>query len=288
MEAWFEKNFFSPDLPFDLFTNEGNCPVLPHWHDEVEIVYMLKGSVAIGIDNKIYNLKPRDILIIGCGDIHFFSPSTDDSSRLVVRFNISVFDSAVPIPSDRKEIRRHLEYCKKSSGDWMPSTADETEKILTEMAEEYTLKNAGYKLALKSLLYQLMVILFRKIPLENKTNEEINKKKEVLKRLENIFQYVDKNYVSDISLKDCADAVGFSIYHFSRFFKQSTGITFNQFLSSYRVTRAEWLLMDEGQNITEIALSCGFNSVKTFDRVFKQLKGLSPSQFRKKQDLRTT
>lgn len=286
MEAWLEKNILDPDFPFRLFLNEGSYPASHHWHDEIEIIYMIKGGVKVGVNNKTYNLKEGDILLISSGDIHYFLPEYNHSNRVVIQFNLSIFDNFFSVINERKEIRPLFDRSKRLSSDWHIKVKQEMEKQINGIIEEYNCKSPGYKLALKARLYDLIVLLIRKVPIENLTSEEENKHREVLNRLENVFQYVENNYGLEISLTDAAKQAGFSVYHFTRFFKQNTGITFIKYLNTFRITKAEWLLLNNDLSITEIAYRCGFNSVKTFNRVFKELKSLSPTEYIKKQKMR--
>ncbi len=287
MEAWFEKNSFESDFPFDLFINVGRCQIIPHWHEEIEIIYILKGGVSVGINSRLYDLKEKDILIISGGDIHSFLPASDDSQRLVLRFNLSVFDGVPSVTKDRKEIKPLFDYARKHSVLWTPEAGEEMRWHIHKIFDEYSQRQKGYKLAIKAMLYELAVFLLRKVPMEERSKVEVGRRKEAMNRLESVFSFVENNYSSDISLTACAEEAGFSVYHFTRFFKQHTGMTFNQYLSSFRITQAEWLLMNEDKNITEVALQCGFNNVKTFERVFKIHKGEAPSQFKKRQKMRT-
>ncbi|MCM0650851.1 AraC family transcriptional regulator [Clostridium swellfunianum] len=287
MEAWQEKNLLDPSFPFKLIIDGGKCPVSHHWHDEVEIIYMTNGSVKVGVNNKMYNIKAGDILLISSGDIHCFLPDSSIGSRIVIQFNLAIFDSLGAFMNERKEIRPLFDCSKRLSSEWRTEVKQEMENQIKGIFEEYNKKEEGYKLALKARLYDLVVLLLRKVPMERLSFEEENRHREALGRLENIFRFVEDNYLSDISLEEAAKTAGFSVYHFTRFFKMKTGITFGQYLSSFRVTKAEWLLMNNEHSITEIAYKCGFNSVKTFNRVFKQLKGYSPSEY-KKQNMRTS
>lgn len=286
MEAWLEKNILDPDFPFRLFINEGSYPASHHWHDEIEIIYMIEGGVKVGVNNKTYNLKEGDILLISSGDIHYFLPEYNHSNRVVIQFNLSIFDNFFSVINERKEIRPLFDRSKRLSSDWHIIVKEEMEKQINGIIDEYNCKRPGYKLALKARLYDLIVLLIRKVPIENITSEEENKHREVLNRLENVFQYVENNYSLEISLTDAAKQAGFSVYHFTRFFKQNTGITFIRYLNTFRITKAEWLLLNNDLSITEIAYKCGFNSVKTFNRVFKELKSFSPTEYIKKQKMR--
>lgn len=286
MEAWFEKNVLEPNFPFRLFINEGYLSVPHHWHDEIEIIYMIEGGVKVGVNNNMYNLQEGNILIISSGDIHYFLPEYNKSNRVVIQFNLSIFDNLTSGMEERQKIRPFFHRSKRLSSFWEAAVKYDMEKQIKELIREYSERKEGYKLALKARLYDLVVLLLRKVPMETLTLEEESKQRDILNRLENVFRFVENNYSSDISLEDAAREAGFSIYHFARFFKQNTGITFGQYLSNFRITKAEWMLMNNDYSITETAFKCGFNSVKTFNRVFKELKNYSPSEYRKKQNMR--
>lgn len=281
MEAWFEKCLLEVDFPFRLFLNEGSVGTSHHWHDEIEIIYMIEGSVKVGVNNKMYDLMEGDILLISSGDIHCFMPESGDSNRVVIQFNLSIFDNLNSVIEKRQEIRPLFHRSKRLSSYWDKEVKIEMEDQIKALIKEYTDRQPGYKLALKARLYDLLVLLLRKVPMETRSFEEESKQKDTLSRLENVFQYVENNYCSEITLEKVSQIAGFSTYHFSRFFKQSTGITFGQYLSNFRITKAEWFLLTENDSITNIAYKAGFNSVKTFNRVFKLKKDKTPSEYRK-------
>ncbi len=285
MEAWLEKNLLEPNFPFRLFFDEGKYPVSHHWHDEIEIIYMIQGRVKVGVNNKTYDLEAGDILLISSGDIHYFLLECTTANRIVIQFNLAIFDNFASIMSERKEIRPIFDCSKRLSTEWSQDVKIEMENQIMGIAKEYNQKEEGYKLALKARLYDLVVLLLRKVPMESLSLEEESRHRETLSRLETIFGFVEDNYLADITLEQMAKVAGFSVYHFARFFKGNTGITFGQYLSNFRITKAEWLLMENEHSITEISYRCGFNSIKTFNRVFKQLKGYSPSEY-KKQNMR--
>jgi AraC-like DNA-binding protein len=87
--------------------------------------------------------------------------------------------------------------------------------------------------------------------------------------------------MNDISLSDIAKAVGFSEYYFSRLFKDVTEKNFSHYLNEYRIKQAEYYLTRSGMSVAEIAYTVGFNSIVTFNRSFKSVKGCSPSTYKK-------
>ena len=104
-------------------------------------------------------------------------------------------------------------------------------------------------------------------------NRDVNLKK--------TLSFLAENYTRDISLKECADVMGFNMNYFSRFFRSHTGIHFHQYLTALRLQKAQQLLLTTGLPITEVVIRSGFQNAKTFNRVFKNTYGCSPREFRR-------
>ena len=104
----------------------------------------------------------------------------------------------------------------------------------------------------------------------------------VMERIGKVFELVGSSYDKDITLSAAADAAGYVPTYFSRVFRECTGMTFYSYLTMYRIAVAELKLVSTDKSINEIALSSGFGSVKTFDRIFKDKLGTSPLRYRKK------
>ena len=96
-----------------------------------------------------------------------------------------------------------------------------------------------------------------------------------------ITSYIDEHCTEDLTLESVADRAGFSKYHFSRLFKQFSGQTFYQYVSKKRIEQAELLLAREDMSITDVASASGFESLSAFIRMFKLIKGMTPTQYRK-------
>jgi YesN/AraC family two-component response regulator len=92
--------------------------------------------------------------------------------------------------------------------------------------------------------------------------------------------FMDNNYMEKISLKAVADHVSLSRSYFCKIFKQATGFSFIEFLSRLRVQKSLELLDDPGINITDVSGMVGFEEQSYFSRVFKNLTGKSPSNYR--------
>ncbi len=96
-------------------------------------------------------------------------------------------------------------------------------------------------------------------------------------------EFVDKHFRnSSLSLTEVAGHAGFSPAHFSHAFKKSSGISLIRFIQARRISEAKKLMADKTRSITEICFDCGFNSLTSFNRVFRRIEHQSPSQYRGK------
>lgn len=97
-----------------------------------------------------------------------------------------------------------------------------------------------------------------------------------------IDQFIQTNYKESITLEDGAKAAGFSTYYFSRLFKQYFQMTFIEYLTQVRLTKAKYLLERPGSIVKEVCYQVGYREPNYFARVFKKATGVSPSEYQKK------
>lgn len=279
MQGSFEKTILEADFPFRLFFNDGYVSTPHHWHEDIEIIYLVEGRLKVGISNDIYSLTKGDILFIGSGAVHCFFEEMGLSTRAVIQFRMSIYDTFLSGNQDTRTIRPTFNQSMYlTSGTEIHGLM---ERQIQELIKEHSDGKEGYKLFLKGRLYDLAGILLRYMPKGVYSKEAESNQMEKLKRLDKVFQYVEKNYQESIDLGEISKVAGFSKYHFSRFFKENTGVTFLDYLNNFKIAKAEWFLLYDKESILDIAYKSGFNSVKTFNRVFKDIKGCAPMEYRK-------
>jgi len=101
------------------------------------------------------------------------------------------------------------------------------------------------------------------------------------KRINRVFQYIDENLSSELSLKIISDIAFFSPYHFHRIFKFITNETLNNYITRRRIEKSAIELIHRDKSISEISRICGFNDNSSFTRAFKKYYGQSPTNFKK-------
>jgi AraC-like DNA-binding protein len=114
------------------------------------------------------------------------------------------------------------------------------------------------------------------------TNIQPARQQAYLSVFDHVMRYIDHHYMEDISLDTVAAEAGFSKYHFSRLFKQHTNTTFLHFLCLKRIQAAERLLSSTNRSIAEIALKAGFDSIPSFNRIYRKMRNCTPTQYRAK------
>ncbi len=95
-----------------------------------------------------------------------------------------------------------------------------------------------------------------------------------------IFHFVEEHYGEDCSLSALSAYTSYHSVYLSRYFKQSTGISFTDYVNRYRVNEAGYTLRNSRKKILEIALECGFESLRSFNRNFRSIMGMTPNEYR--------
>ncbi|MGX7420031.1 AraC family transcriptional regulator [Carnobacterium gallinarum] len=284
MGVYLELPDLNDDFLFRSFVNEGDILVYPHWHKEIEIIYVREGDVNIGVNDVPLQLKRNDIYMINGGDVHYFLASPE-SERIVIQFDLSFFQDISTLEQTTKKLRNLFSSIVQESSGWPEDVAQRVRELLVTVHEENLERRVGYRYVIKAKMFELLALLYREIPQnENtQTRQEISSTKQMenLERLDKIFTYIENHYHETITLNEIASYMGFSSFYFTKFFKKNTGTTFIQFLTDYRLNKAKWILLNEDASVTEVAEQTGFSSVKTFHHQFKDLVGSSPLKYKK-------
>lgn len=104
---------------------------------------------------------------------------------------------------------------------------------------------------------------------------------EIPAALASAIEYINRNYIMNISVTDLAEKYGYTPDYFSTLFKKYMGISTIGFINKVRINASKALLANYGVSIREVAYSCGFSDEKYFMRVFRQVEGMTPTEYRK-------
>ena len=247
-------------------TRSFGTTMIKHFHDTFEVYYMRSGECSYLIDDKVFDVKSGDVVIIPEGIIHKTNYGTRSHARLLINGTRGY------LPDGVRENFDKLGYLYRNE-----NTAKEVEYVFSKLEEECKKEDDEYKQGiLMTLTHQLFYIFAR------------NQAKEVVASSEGSFvgeclKYVQENYMQNLSLTDTAKHLSVSPEHLSRTFKRETGFGFNEYVNLVRLKKAEEMLKNEsGKSVSEVAYSCGFNDSNYFSVIFKRNYGVTPSEMRRK------
>ena len=100
-------------------------------------------------------------------------------------------------------------------------------------------------------------------------------------RMEKILSYLNLHFLEDLTLNDISSIIGMNPSAFSRYFKEKFGKNYTEYLLELRIKEAKKLITHSSMDIVQICFECGFNTVTHFNRVFKRITGLTPTEYRK-------
>lgn len=265
---------------FRLFVNNEVENYPPHWHTDLEIIMPLENNYTVILDKTTYTLNPEDIIIIPSGQLHELH-APNSGRRLIFQVDHaiirevngfdSVYNKFFPCALLRKtdSINEHHELVR----------------ILLQIADEYTKASPLYEACIHSLTIYFFVIVGR-IPFRNTdtfTGIGTHKQQSYIEVFFNLCTYLNEHCTENITLEQLAGMSGFSKSHFIRLFKDYTGVSYYEYLTKRRMINAEILLLGNPElSITDLALKSGFNSLATFNRVFKNAHDCTPTEYRKK------
>lgn len=268
---------FKDDSTIRIFFNEQTDNYAAHCHTAMEVIIPVENYYDVEADNTNYHLVPGDILVIPPGNIHkLIAPSF--GKRFIFLFDISHIVSMKGFNG----IQSYITGCLFFNKNDYPQIYDDVYQLFLQIRNEYFSNNEFRELTIYSHLINFFVLFGRNRLTNNELfpSGRIYKQKEYIQKFNNVLEYIDSHYAEDLTLEDVASYSGFSKYHFTRLFKLYTNTTFYECLSIKRIKAAEQLLSEPDLSITEIALQVGFSSISTFNRVFRQHKNCTPSEYR--------
>ncbi len=248
-----------------------------HWHNALEIIMPIQNSFTVCTGGDTYSLQEREIIIIPPGELHTLPPQA--GRRIIFQCDNSVLgdvgalEAITPVLTAPFYITPELDN----------TLYVQTKKCILDIYSEYYANTEISDVKIYMYLINLLVAV-REYQLQQYRNTFSSSKKKLYEYNEKfnyVLKYIDKNYMYDISLEKLADIAGYSKYHFSRIFKQYNSMSYLQYINTRRTRAAEMLLLDPNIPITEVAMRSGFSSLTTFNRIFKEIKHCTPSDFKR-------
>jgi AraC-like DNA-binding protein len=282
-----KENISHGDLLFNLAVHltehkiATDIMLYSHWHEELEILYIVKGSMLLQVDLQSLTVNKGDIIIIPPNLIHGASRCNNSPCEFyAIVFHPSLISSVFNDAIQQNYLDPFFIKTNKKFH-YIDSKAEEHVKTLyyiTSIIEAFNLKAFGFELLIKTYILQMFYTIIQFHSLEN--NEVKNEDIITTLRIKKILAFLEDNYHHPFSLSDWAENISLSKEQFCRIFKKHFNNTPIEYLINYRISKAVNLLIHSNLSITDIAFETGFESSNYFTIVFKNKMNSTPREYR--------
>lgn len=246
---------------------------LYHWHNDIEILMVTKGSVMLETVNQRYRLSADDIFILNSNEVHSLSKTEENNMLMTIQFDPKFCKAYFPDLQKVNFLDQHITEENRRTC-W-----NEIRKYLLHMMKEYHNKEKCYKLRLMSTLNLLICSMMEHLEYQDSDDHQRSVQKKNLDRLNTILSFVKENYMNKISLKDIADTQGLDMYYLSHFIKKHLGISFQDYLNRVRLEKAVELLTRTDMKKLDICIESGFSDYRYLNNMFKKEFGCTASEY---------
>ena len=273
----FENKSFS----YNIYDNSNHNPAEKHqkwhYHPEIELVYVNNGSGKRQVGLNLSNYNDGLLILVGSNLPHtgFTDYFDDERKEVVIQFKEKFLGDSLKEVFEFKNIFNLLKTSKKG----IVFEGDIKKKIGLAMLGLHYETSFQKVITLITILNDLS--RSKNYEILNISNYNINGINEN-ERIRKAFNFIKDNYKKEVSLEKVAKEVHMTVPSFCRYFKSQTNKTFIQFLIEYRINNALKLLTQSDKDIKNISYECGFNNYSHFNRSFKKINLISPSDYRKK------
>ena len=224
-----------------------------HLHQSFEFITVLSGKMQIQIDDTAYTLEKGESALIFPHQLH--SITSKCSRHMLCIFSPELVRA----------------YSSKFSNKKPDKNTAVIDKYLI-LALDKLLENSS-TFQKKGILYSICAEFDKNTEYKKRLSYDEN-------LLQNIFKFVEENFSGDCELSDLEKKTGYSYSYLSRCFKKTTGISFNTYVNRYRINNACYLLNNTSSSILECAFESGYKSIRSFNRNFLNVLGVTPREYR--------
>lgn len=254
-----------------------------HWHSALEILMPTQNEYIINVGGIDYCIQEDEVLIVPSGELH--SMPAVRGRRYIFQCDNAILGEVPALEALMRGVSTPLLIGENADKELQVLA----KKTMLDIAALYTSKSELADVRIYMCLLTLLTAIREDQLRRSQSNMECDDEKlsEYSEKFGTVLKYIDNNYMYDITLDELADVAGYSKYHFSRIFKQYNSMSYIQYINARRTKAAEQLLFEPDIPITEVAMRSGFKSLTTFNRIFKEIKHCTPTDFKKLLEKRT-
>ena len=270
MKAFHEVRNYASDLMV-WYSSYKNISFVAHWQKEVELVYIRSGEASFHVADHSFTAHEGDLVICESGQIHY-SDSYNTSNHLdFLIFDTNVISSRFHNPHFQNPLITAAELNEYH-------LSEALQRIFKLVPEELDKKQPYYKDIVSAAIREFWFLLKRNLPREEKAKDD-SRRNRMLEEFQELLDYIDDHHAEDLTLEYAADMMHFSPSHFSKTFKKMMGMNYVTYVNMVRIEHAVGMLGTNQYRMIDIALECGFSNIRSFNRVFKEITGSTPTEF---------
>ncbi len=234
---------------------------IPHYHREIEIIYVCEGKCMVYADNESALVKKGDVFICFPRQIHYYNcPEKGRFNVIILNPNLlyglkDIMETNIPISN--------------------VISSEKTKEIGELFNRALEFKGEYKSTVVAGLLNQAIGLCMSNI----ETKPKSNKGKSVFQAL---LEYCSDNFDDDITLESISQSLHISKFHISHLMNEKLGISFSTYINMLRVDKARTLLVESDKRISDISEEVGFGSIRSFNRAFLEITGKTPKDYRDK------
>lgn len=284
-----EMNYGTKEFPFEIFEvyyddlcNYNIGFIRWHWHKEVQISIVLKGSSEFDFLDKSLQISEGNGVFINSNNLHQIKPVTSDNIVIDIIFDPMLIGGNGLSIIDKKYIYPIVNNTNLNFA-FLDKSIKWNRKVIEKLIsiyDYYKEQNFGYELLIKSNLCSLWLDIGENLIPNLKFDSAINNYEG--ERMKRIIGYIHDNYSKDISLSDIASSVHISKSECCKCFKKHLKMSPFEYLMQYRIIEASNILRYSNKTVSEIMNLVGFNNSSYFTKIFKRFTNYTPREYRKK------
>lgn len=276
-----------PEFPLHIYQVEHQASVhtiLPvHWHNEMEIIYLARGTAAFNIENREFAIQAGEALIIHPGELHSgIGTARDGTCYYSIVFKLSWLSS--PQLDRIQELFMEPLLQGAIRLPTLLSAVNETHSRLLEGVREllirYEHQSAAYEMSIKALLLLFIADSYQFGLMEINHTPGTRNGREYNRQIKQVLAFMETHSSEKLDLDQLASVVSLSRSHFCKFFKTQTGMRPMEYLNYIRINKAASLLRSGSYNVLEAGLESGYQHISYFSKWFKFYMNMTPSDYK--------
>ncbi|HCT90234.1 MAG TPA: AraC family transcriptional regulator [Lachnospiraceae bacterium] len=263
----------NPDIEVRFYLSKDmGSYVTPHWHNDLEIVYVLEGSITMTFESRKKTIASGEFIIVNSRVVH--SVLATENRAFVLQVPLEVLTKYVSGVE-----QYHFEVDMKPASSVEQTKLEKVKKIFRDMYAVYDIRPEGYLLKFNSLLYDLLFTLIHSYAVRIGENR-VDQNDRYLMKLGEVVTYLKEHHREKCTVSEVAGKFGYSGDYLARIFKKYIGMSMTDYLYAVRVTSVYTDLVGTDKSINEIFDAHGCTNYRVAMRVFKEKYGCTPKEKR--------